>query len=63
VREIITTPNLGKIKKGDLEGIRVYKFRMINEEYLLAYVAAENQITLLSMGCHENFYRDLKKNL
>lgn len=63
VREIITNPNIGDLKKGDLAGIRVYKFRMVNQEYLLAYLALENQLALLTIGTHENFYRDLKKTL
>ncbi len=63
MREIITNPNIGDLKKGDLAGIRVYKFRMVNQEYLLAYLALENQLALLTIGTHENFYRDLKKTL
>jgi hypothetical protein len=63
VREIIANPLIGEIKKGDLQNIRVYKFRMFNQEYLLAYILSETIISLLSMGTHENFYRDLKKTL
>ncbi len=51
------------MKKGDLNGIRVYKFRMINQLMLLAYEISNNQLCLilLALGSHENFYRDIKK--
>ena len=61
VEEIANKPNLGELKKGDLQGIRVYKFKVTNQAYLLAYTEVKNIITLLLFGSHENFYRDLKK--
>jgi addiction module RelE/StbE family toxin len=60
VYEIIKTPDIGQMKKGDLTGVRVYKFRVINQLYLLAYQINDYQLELLSLGTHENFYRDLK---
>lgn len=63
IREMIKNPDIGDLKKGDLQGIRVYKFKVVGQEYLLAYIASENQLSLLNMGTHENFYRDLKKTL
>ncbi len=63
VKAIATDPGMGEIKKGDLQGVRVHKFKAVNQEYLLAYVIIENHLTLLSFGSHENFYRDLKKSL
>jgi mRNA-degrading endonuclease YafQ of YafQ-DinJ toxin-antitoxin module len=63
IKKIITNPDLGELKKGDLQGIRVYKFRMINQEYLLAYITSKTNLSLVNMGTHENFYRDLKKSL
>jgi addiction module RelE/StbE family toxin len=60
VREIIKTPNIGQMKKGDLAGVQVYKFRVVNQLYLLAYKISGDQLELLSLGTHENFYRDLK---
>ena len=56
---------IGDSKAGDLTGVRVYKFKMVNQLNLLAYIY-ENQIlnlTLLAIGSHENFYRDLKQSL
>lgn len=63
IQKIISTPMIGDMKKGDLLGNRVYKFRMINQLTLLAYQLLEeqNKIILLSLGAHENFYRDIKK--
>jgi mRNA-degrading endonuclease YafQ of YafQ-DinJ toxin-antitoxin module len=64
VRHILKSPNIGEIKKGDLSGVMVYKFRMVNRLSLLAYEVSttEKKIILLTLGSHENFYRDLKKN-
>jgi len=53
---------IGEAKVGDLAGIRVYKFRMLNQLCLLSYrVIDENCLKLLTVGAHENFYRDLKR--
>jgi mRNA interferase RelE/StbE len=61
--EIISNPASGELKKGDLSGIQVYKFSMIKQLALLAYEYQEDeqQLILLSLRSHENFYRDLKK--
>ena len=61
VREIIKNPQLGEQKKGDLADVWVYKFRMVDRENLLAYQWDEKTRTLISLGVHENFYRDIKK--
>lgn len=61
IKQIISNPEMGKLKKGDLQSVRVYKFKIFNQEYLLAYLFNENTLNLLSLGSHENFYRDLKK--
>ena len=61
VREIIKNPELGEQKKGDLANVWVYKFRMVDRENLLAYQWDEKTRTLISLGVHENFYRDIKK--
>jgi len=57
--------NVGELKKGDLNGIRVYKFQMVNQLALLAYEYddVKDALTLLALGSHENFYRDLKKKV
>lgn len=62
VRSIINDTNIGDLKVGDLAGIRVYKFKMVAQLTLLAYTYRSDSIllTLLALGSHENFYRDLK---
>lgn len=59
---ISKSPLLGDLKKGDLAGLRVYKFRMNNQLALLAYHVNEEEDTIyvIDVGSHENFYRDLK---
>ncbi len=63
ISAILQTPTLGVLKLGDLVGVRVYKFRMQGQQMLLAYLFDETTetLTLLALGSHENFYRDLKK--
>ncbi|OGT24800.1 MAG: addiction module toxin RelE [Gammaproteobacteria bacterium RIFCSPLOWO2_02_FULL_38_11] len=65
IETIAKNPMVGEAKKGDLAGVQVYKFRIDNQLILLAYIYddVERELTLLSLGSHENFYRDLKKNL
>ena len=62
VRAVIADTDISEIKKGDLAGVRVYKFRFNREQMLLAYAANTEQqvIILMGYGTHENFYRDLK---
>ena len=64
IMQVVSNPNIGDIKKGDLSGIQVHKFSMVKQLTLLAYEHKEDtrQLILLSLGSHENFYRDLKKN-
>ena len=63
IRILIKTPLIGELKKGDLQGVRVHKFRSQSQQVLLAYAAntIENVIILLAYGTHENFYRDFKR--
>jgi hypothetical protein len=60
---IVKDPSVGDMKKGDLSNVHVYKFKMINQLTLLAYIIDEDhaQLILFALGSHENFYRDLKK--
>jgi mRNA-degrading endonuclease RelE of RelBE toxin-antitoxin system len=62
VRAIADRPSLGEAKVGDLAGIYIYKFKIENLEWLLAYrIQSKSHLTLLVVGPHENFYRDLKR--
>ena len=62
VRTLMDNPNLGIQKVGDLSPVRIYKFKMLKQLTLLAYQIDDGQLvlTLLMIGTHENFYRDVK---
>ena len=61
VKQILANPKIGEQKSGDLRRVWVYKYKLKVLLYLLAYTYNEEEITLLAVGFHENFYRDLKK--
>lgn len=61
IKHVANHPDSGTEKMGDLSGVKVYKFRCIDQEYLLAYEISDDVCMLLAIGPHENFYRDLKK--
>jgi len=62
VRAVVADVEIGEAKVGDLAGVRVYKFRLANQLCLLSYrVLDEETLKLLTVGPHENFYRDLKR--
>ena len=63
IRKIIKNPGIGEEKKGDLQGIYVYKFKIHTTEYLLSYRFRDEDLELITIGPHENYYRDLKKYL
>jgi len=65
VRVICEDPTLGEPKRSDLSGVFVHRFRLVGQPYLLAYWVdeAEGVVTLLALGGHETFYRDLKRYL
>lgn len=47
IMQIINTPDIGTQKKGDLHGVRVYKFKMMNQLTLVAYIHDNDSITLV----------------
>lgn len=61
VRRILEDPVIGTEKKGDLRGIHVHKFKLKTVQYLLAYRVAGDNLELIMIGLHQNYYRDLKK--
>ena len=63
IKSLIENPRLGQQKTGDLSKVWVYKFSIVNQQYLLAYLWDEKSRTLIALGVHENFYRDLKKSI
>ncbi len=60
VLDILSNPSIGQEKAGDLAGIFVHKFKINKQLTLLSYSFDESEISLLTYGSHENFYRDLK---
>jgi mRNA-degrading endonuclease RelE of RelBE toxin-antitoxin system len=63
IREILKNPESGEAKKGDLQGVYVYKCKITNQLFLIAYQFDDVSLTLLMVAPHENFYRNLKKTL
>ncbi len=63
VKDIMDNVEIGAMKKGELAGVRVHKFKMVGQLTLIAYTYEDEKITLtlLAFGSHENFYRDLKR--
>ena len=61
---IINDPQTGQQKTGDLSELFVFKYKIGQEEWLLGYTvnSAKKVITWHSIGHHENFYRDVKRN-
>jgi hypothetical protein len=63
VKTVACDVSIGEAKIGDLVGISVYKFQMVNQLCLLSYrVLDADSIKLLTVGPHENFYRYLKRS-
>ena len=63
IRSITDDPSVGEEKKGDLRGVFVHKFELKTTQYLLAYRKVGEDLELLMIGPHENYYRDLKQYL
>jgi mRNA interferase RelE/StbE len=63
VKAIMANPDIGDLKKGDLQGIRVYKYKVGKNLVLLAYEIEGSTLYLYSFGSHQNFYRELGKYL
>ncbi len=63
VRRVSENPEIGQQKKGDLQGIYVHKFKVEGIEYLLSYCFAGENLDLIMIGPHGNYYRDLKTYL
>lgn len=66
VKAVARKPTLGTGKRGDLSGVWVYKFKLNKQETLLAYrlqpdMQTPQELVLLAVGPHENFYAQLKR--
>lgn len=63
IHKILKDLEIGVLKKGNLAGIRVHKFKINQQEQLLAYQESDEGILLIMRGSHENYYRELGKYL
>jgi len=63
IKDIISNPQIGVEKKGDLKGVYVHKFKIQSVQYLLSYRFTGEDLELIMIGPHENYYRDLKSYL
>ncbi len=63
IHAILKNPNIGIEKKGDLIKIFIYKYKINTQQYLLAYRFSDAQLELIKIDVHQNFYRDLKKQM
>jgi mRNA interferase RelE/StbE len=63
ILKIVENPLIGVEKKGDLRGIYVHKFKLKTIQYLLSYRFSGEDLELIMIGPHENYYRDLTNYL
>jgi mRNA interferase RelE/StbE len=63
IQKIAGNPQIGEEKKGDLRGVFIHKFKFKTTQYLLAYRKIADDLELVMIGPHENYYRDLKQYL
>ena len=63
VKRIAEDLSVGEEKKGELRGVFVHKFKLKATQYLLAYRRVGDDLELVMIGPHENYYRDLKQYL
>jgi mRNA-degrading endonuclease RelE of RelBE toxin-antitoxin system len=63
VKTLLESPTIVEQKKGYLSFMRVYKFKMAKQLTLLGYSYEDGALVLelMTLGTHENFYRDAKK--
>ena len=63
IHKIVKDPAIGQEKKGDLKGVFVHKFKIHATQYLLSYRFVGDNLELIMIGSHENYYRDLSSYL
>jgi len=63
IKKISQDTAIGEIKTGSLSNIRVHKFKIHHQLYLLAYEVSvkEKTLYLYAIATHENFYDTLKR--
>jgi len=63
IKRILDNPDIGQEKKGNLRGVYVHKFKIESIQYLLSYRFDKDNLELIMLGSHENYYRNLKTYL
>jgi len=67
ITEIRKNPEIGRIEKGDLAGIRGYDIIYNRVNYEIAYRLAENEqgevVVVIMAGTRENFWDAVKKHI
>jgi len=63
IQIIVEKPSIGEEKKGDLRGVHVHKFKIKTILYFLSYRFMGDNLELIMIGPHQNYYRDLKNYL
>jgi len=61
IRKIVKNQEIGQEKRGALKDVRVHKFHIEKQLFLLAYELKEDILKLIMVGSHENYYRNLTK--
>ena len=61
IDEVARDPMLGETKVGDLAGCQVYKFKVLDQLFLLGYEVVDDTIYLQRIAPHGNYYREWKK--
>jgi len=62
IKKVISNPEIGERKRGNLSWLRVHKFSLLGKLTLLGYSIERNNdifLTFVDLSSHENFYRDL----
>ena len=65
IKTLMAKPTLGEQKKGNLAFLRVYKFKMNKQLTLWGYSFNEGALILelMTLGTHENFYRNITREI
>jgi len=56
IKNIAENLTIGTEKKGDLRGVFVHKFKIKTIQYLLSYRLVGDDLELIMIGPHENYY-------
>ena len=61
IGEVASDPGIGEKKTGDLAGCQVFKFKVLDQLFLLGYEVIDHTIYLQRIAPHANYYLDWKK--